>query len=669
MDKKLRNIIIYITVAVMVVLGVAFLMTQNSSASYTTSQLVNLFRDHQVESYIINYGTGAIEITLKEGVKLKPAKDIATADSIIQDTTDDNITATDPDGKNAKSSAKNVVVRGTLADIDRFIDDIAPFNPDPYDKPNQNLVRGSDNTLLYEFLPILVTGILFVVVWIFIMKKMGGGLGGKEMNFGKAKIKNTNDEKRKTTFDDVAGADEEKEELQEIVEFLKAPEKYNKLGARIPKGVLLVGPPGTGKTLLARAVAGEAGVPFFSISGSDFVEMFVGVGASRVRDLFEQAKKNSPCIIFIDEIDAVGRQRGAGLGGGHDEREQTLNQLLVEMDGFGANEGVILIAATNRPDVLDPALMRPGRFDRQVIVSYPDINGREAILKVHARKKPLAPDVKLKTIAKTTAGFTGADLENLLNEAALLAARKNKKAITMEEIEEATIKVVVGAEKKTRVMSDKEKKLTAYHEAGHAICFHELATQDPVHEISIIPRGMAGGYTMPLPSEDKSYNSRTEMLEDIVVCLGGRVAEAIILDDISTGASNDIEKATKTARDMVTKYGMTKELGCICYGKDNSAVFLGRDMGHTQDYSERTAAKIDELILEIVNNAYDRAETILKDNIDKLHEVAAYLIKHEKMGGEDFEAVMNGTYVEPVEAEDAESEEDNANTAENKDNE
>ena len=669
MDKKLRNIIIYITVAVMVVLGVAFLMTQNSSVSYTTSQLVNLFKEDKVQSYTVNYGTGAIEITLKEGVKLKPAKDIATSDSIVQNTTDDNITATDPDGKNAKSTAKNVVVRGTLADIERFIDDISVYTASADEAVSYDYIKGSDNTLLYEFLPILVTGILFVVVWIFIMKKMGGGLGGKEMNFGKAKIKNTNDEKRKTTFEDVAGADEEKEELEEIVEFLKAPDKYNKLGARIPKGVLLVGPPGTGKTLLARAVAGEAGVPFFSISGSDFVEMFVGVGASRVRDLFEQAKKNSPCIIFIDEIDAVGRQRGAGLGGGHDEREQTLNQLLVEMDGFGANEGVILIAATNRPDVLDPALMRPGRFDRQVIVSYPDINGREAILKVHARKKPLAPDVKLKTIAKTTAGFTGADLENLLNEAALLAARKNKKAITMEEIEEATIKVVVGAEKKTRVMSDKEKKLTAYHEAGHAICFHELATQDPVHEISIIPRGMAGGYTMPLPSEDKSYNSRTEMLEDIVVCLGGRVAEAIILDDISTGASNDIEKATKTARDMVTKYGMTKELGCICYGKDNSAVFLGRDMGHTQDYSERTAAKIDELILEIVNNAYDRAETILKDNIDKLHEVAAYLIKHEKMGGEDFEAVMNGTYVEPVEAEDAESEEDNANTAENKDNE
>ena len=365
------------------------------------------------------------------------------------------------------------------------------------------------------------------------MKKMGGGgLGGKEMSFGKAKIKNTNDEKRKTTFDDVAGADEEKEELAEVVEFLKAPEKYNKLGARIPKGVLLVGPPGTGKTLLARAVAGEAGVPFFSISGSDFVEMFVGVGASRVRDLFDQAKKNSPCIIFIDEIDAVGRQRGAGLGGGNDEREQTLNQLLVEMDGFGANEGVILIAATNRPDVLDPALMRPGRFDRQVVVSYPDVNGREAILRVHARKKPLAPDVNLKTIAKTTAGFTGADLENLLNEAALLAARKDKKAITMDEIKEATVKVVVGAEKKSKVMSEKEKKLTAYHEAGHAILFDKLETQVRVHEISIIPTGMAGGYTMPLPSEDKSYNSRRGMYEDIVVSLGGRVDEELIMDDI-----------------------------------------------------------------------------------------------------------------------------------------
>lgn len=666
MDKKLRNIIIYITVAVLIVLGIAFLFSSNSTESYTTSQLVNLFAEDKVESYKINYGTGAIEITLKDGVKLKSARDItATTDSIIADesaSTEETTTA--PSGlvspNSSAKKAKNVEVKGTLADINRFIDDISVYTASADEAPTYNYIRSSDNSLLYELLPIFISAVVLVGIWIFIMKKMGGSLGGKEMNFGKAKIKNTNDEKRKTTFDDVAGADEEKEELEEIVEFLKAPDKYNKLGARIPKGVLLVGPPGTGKTLLARAVAGEAGVPFFSISGSDFVEMFVGVGASRVRDLFEQAKKNSPCIIFIDEIDAVGRQRGAGLGGGHDEREQTLNQLLVEMDGFGANEGVILIAATNRPDVLDPALMRPGRFDRQVIVSYPDINGREAILKVHARKKPLAPDVKLKTIAKTTAGFTGADLENLLNEAALLAARKNKKAITMAEIEEATIKVVVGAEKKTRVMSDKEKKLTAYHEAGHAICFHELDTQDPVHEISIIPRGMAGGYTMPLPSEDKSYNSRKQMLEDIVVCLGGRVAEAIILDDISTGASNDIEKATKTARDMVTKYGMTKELGCICYGKDNSAVFLGRDMGHTQDYSEKTAAKIDELILEIVNNAYDRAETILKDNIDKLHDVAAYLIKHEKMGSEDFEAVMNGTYVEPVEVEEAESDTDNA---------
>ncbi len=668
MDKKLRNIIIYIAVAVMLVLGIAFLWSSMSSQSYTTSQLVSLFEEDKVDSYTINYGTGAVEITLKEGVKVKTANNSATSDSIIETTT--TPTATAPtDANNNKKKDNRVVVKGTLADIERFIDDVSVYTASADEPVSYNYIRSSDNTLLYEFIPILVMVIIFIALWVFIMKKMGGSLGGKEMNFGKAKIKNTNDEKRKTTFDDVAGADEEKEELEEIVEFLKAPEKFDKLGARIPKGVLLVGPPGTGKTLLARAVAGEAGVPFFSISGSDFVEMFVGVGASRVRDLFEQAKKNSPCIIFIDEIDAVGRQRGAGLGGGHDEREQTLNQLLVEMDGFGANEGVILISATNRPDVLDPALMRPGRFDRQVVVGYPDINGREAILKVHARKKPLAPDVKLKTIAKTTAGFTGADLENLLNEAALLAARKNKKAITMEEIEEATIKVVVGAEKKTRVMSDKEKKLTAYHEAGHAICFHELSTQDPVHEISIIPRGMAGGYTMPLPSEDKSYNSRTEMLEDIVVCLGGRVAEAIILDDISTGASNDIEKATKTARAMVTKYGMTKELGCICYGTDNGAVFLGRDMGHTQDYSEKTAAKIDELILEIVNNAYDRAEAILKDKIDKLHEVAAYLIKHEKMGSVDFEAVMNGTYVEPVEVEESDSEQEETDTAENSENE
>ena len=645
--KKIRSILLCLGIPILIILATAFLFKSQQTEPPQTSELEQYFIDDKVDSYTINYGTGAIEITLKEGETAYASDDKATSD------TKQSLITSDKSKDNNKKK-KQVVVSGQLADIQRFLDDIEPYQASADEAIDYNLVRASDNSLFFELVPTILLTIIFIGVWIFIMKKMGGGLGGKEMNFGKAKIKNTNDEKRKTTFDDVAGADEEKEELAEVVEFLKAPDKYNKLGARIPKGVLLVGPLGTGKTLLARAVAGEAGVPFFSISGSDFVEMFVGVGASRVRDLFDQAKKNSPCIIFIDEIDAVGRQRGAGLGGGNDEREQTLNQLLVEMDGFGANEGVILIAATNRPDVLDPALMRPGRFDRQVIVSYPDVNGREAILKVHARKKPLAPDVKLKTIAKTTAGFTGADLENLLNEAALLAARKNKKAITMREIEEATVKVVVGAEKKTKVMSDKEKKLTAYHEAGHAILFDKLETQDPVHEISIIPRGMAGGYTMPLPSEDKSYNSRNEMIEDIVVCLGGRVAEALILDDISTGASNDIEKATKTARAMVTKYGMTKELGCICYGADNGAVFLGRDMGRTQDYSEATAAKIDALVLEIVNGAYERAEKLLGENIDKLHEIAAYLIKHEKMGSEDFEAVMNGTYVEPEEAEEVE---------------
>ena len=674
--KKVRNLLLYLGIPILIILAVAMLYGSRQTETPKTSALVQYFEKDMVDSYTINYGSGAIELTLKEGETAFVSKNKENSTSPTKTAETTTPAATNP--SDAGKKAKQVVVKGQLADIQRFLNTVDPYIYDYHYQASGDevirtvripgdLVRASDNSLLMELIPTILLTVLFIGAWIFIMRKMSaGGLGGKEMNFGKAKIKNTNDEKRKTTFDDVAGADEEKEELAEVVEFLKAPDKYNKLGARIPKGVLLVGPPGTGKTLLARAVAGEAGVPFFSISGSDFVEMFVGVGASRVRDLFDQAKKNSPCIIFIDEIDAVGRQRGAGLGGGNDEREQTLNQLLVEMDGFGANEGVILIAATNRPDVLDPALMRPGRFDRQVIVSYPDVNGREAILKVHARKKPLAPDVKLKTIAKTTAGFTGADLENLLNEAALLAARKNKKAITMQEIEEATVKVVVGAEKKSKVMSDKEKKLTAYHEAGHAILFDKLETQDPVHEISIIPRGMAGGYTMPLPSEDKSYNSRNEMIEDIVVCLGGRVAEALILDDISTGASNDIEKATKTARSMVTKYGMTKELGCICYGTDNSAVFLGRDMGRTQDYSEATAAKIDELVLQIVNDAYDRAEKILSENIDKLHEIAAYLIKHEKMGSEDFEAVMNGTYVEPIEVEESdESEEtvsDNANS-------
>ena len=653
--KKARSLLLYLGIPILLIIIAAVFLSTRQSEPPKTSTLVKYFQEGKVESYAINYGSGAIEITLKKGEQAYPA------DNQSENSLKNPLTApTQGQNTSAANAAGKVIVKGQLADIERFIDDIKPYQAKATgdEAITYNYIRASDNSLLIDLIPTFILIVIFIGAWVFFMKRIGGGgLGGREMNFGKAKIKNTNDEKRKTTFDDVAGADEEKEELEEVVEFLKSPEKFNKLGARIPKGVLLVGPPGTGKTLLARAVAGEAGVPFFSISGSDFVEMFVGVGASRVRDLFDQAKKNSPCIIFIDEIDAVGRQRGAGLGGGNDEREQTLNQLLVEMDGFGVNEGVILIAATNRPDVLDPALLRPGRFDRQVVVSYPDVNGREAILKVHARKKPLAPDVKLKTIAKTTAGFTGADLENLLNEAALLAARADKKAITMKEIEEATIKVVVGAEKKSKVMSDKEKKLTAYHEAGHAILFDVLETQDPVHEISIIPRGMAGGYTMPLPTEDKSYNSRNEMLEDIVVSLGGRVAEALILDDISTGASNDIEKATKTARDMVTKYGMTKELGCVNYGNENGSVFLGRDYGRTQDYSEATAAKIDELVLNIVNEAYARAEKLLSENIDKLHEIAAYLIKHEKMGSADFEAVMNGTYVEPVEVEEEEAEE------------
>ena len=647
--KKVRNLLLYLGIPILIIIITAAVLSTNKSTSPKTSELEQYFVQDMVDSFNIDYGSGQIEITLKEG--MSPIK---STDSDSQSATTATQPATEQQKTQSNSKKSKIVVKGQRADIQRFLDDIKPYyNPASTDEIPHNLTRATDNSILMEMIPTLIIMIILIVAWVLIMKKMGGGgLGGKEMSFGKAKIKNTNDEKRKTTFDDVAGADEEKEELAEVVEFLKAPEKYNKLGARIPKGVLLVGPPGTGKTLLARAVAGEAGVPFFSISGSDFVEMFVGVGASRVRDLFDQAKKNSPCIIFIDEIDAVGRQRGAGLGGGNDEREQTLNQLLVEMDGFGANEGVILIAATNRPDVLDPALMRPGRFDRQVVVSYPDVNGREAILRVHARKKPLAPDVNLKTIAKTTAGFTGADLENLLNEAALLAARKDKKAITMDEIKEATVKVVVGAEKKSKVMSEKEKKLTAYHEAGHAILFDKLETQDPVHEISIIPTGMAGGYTMPLPSEDKSYNSRRGMYEDIVVSLGGRVAEELIMDDISTGASNDIEKATKTARAMVTKYGMTKELGCVCYGTDNNSVFLGRDMGsRTQDYSEATAAKIDQLVLDMINKAYGDATKILSDNMDKLHDIAKYLIKHEKMGSEDFTAVMNGTYKEPEEVE------------------
>ena len=485
--------------------------------------------------------------------------------------------------------------------------------------------------------------IIFLIFWFFMMGGTAGNgnPGSKTMTFGKSKARMmTPADKNKITFDDVAGVDEEKEELEEIVQFLKNPKKFTDMGARIPKGVLLVGQPGTGKTLLAKAVAGEAGVPFFIISGSDFVEMFVGVGASRVRDLFDQAKKNAPCIIFIDEIDAVGRQRGAGLGGGHDEREQTLNQLLVEMDGFAANEGVIVLAATNRPDVLDKALLRAGRFDRQIVVGLPDVKAREQILEVHSRKKRLADDVDLKVIAKNTSGFAGADLENILNEAALLAARRNLNEIGMREIEDAMIKVTMGPEKKTKVRSEKENKLVAYHEAGHAVVSHYLETQDPVHEISIVPRGMAGGYTMYRPTEDKSFMSKTEMEENIVSLLGGRVAEALILNDISTGASNDIERATKIARSMVTKYGMSEKIGALMLGSSQDEVFLGRDLGHTKEYSEETAAIIDEETKRIVDTGYSRAKQILSENIDKLHKVAGILLEKEKINADEFEAIF-----------------------------
>ena len=482
---------------------------------------------------------------------------------------------------------------------------------------------------------------IFLVFW-FIMMSGNNQNGTKSMTFGKSKARMINaGEKNRVTFDDVAGVDEEKEELQEIVEFLKNPKKFTDMGARIPKGVLLVGQPGTGKTLLAKAVAGEAGVPFYIISGSDFVEMFVGVGASRVRDLFEQAKKNAPCIIFIDEIDAVGRQRGAGLGGGHDEREQTLNQLLVEMDGFSDNEGVIILAATNRPDVLDKALLRAGRFDRQIVVGSPDVKAREQILEVHARKKKLADDVDLKVIAKNTSGFAGADLENVLNEAALLAARRNYKEIGMKEIEDAMVKVTMGPEKKTRVRSEKENRLVAYHEAGHAVVSHYLTTQDPVHQISIVPRGMAGGYTMYRPTEDKSFMSKTEMEENIVSLLGGRVAEALILNDVSTGASNDIERATKIARSMVTQYGMSDRIGTITLGQGQEEVFLGRDLAHAKEYSEETAAVIDEETKRIVDTGYNRAKQILSDNIDKLHKVAGVLLEKEKIEADEFEAIFS----------------------------
>ncbi len=617
--KTLRNILLpFIGVIFVVMIVWMFFGNNKAKDDKMYSEYLSYFRQNQVETFTLDLNSSKLIFILRESAWDKVEGAAENKGEMTYTVPNINIFLDD--------------VRGI---VDEFNTDDTPDNDITYNyKPVKEV------SWIVSLLPTLLIAVMIVGMIIMMRRSMNSLDGGKMMGFGKARVKMTSDEKRKTTFADVAGADEEKEELREIVTFLKAPSKFAELGARVPKGVLLVGPPGTGKTLLARAVAGEADVPFYSISGSDFVEMYVGVGASRVRDLFDQAKKNSPCIIFIDEIDAVGRQRGAGLGGGHDEREQTLNQLLVEMDGFGANEGVIMIAATNRPDILDPALMRPGRFDRQVVVGYPDLKGREAILKVHARGKPLAPDVELSTIAKTTAGFTGADLENLLNEAALLAARRDLHSITMTEIEEATIKVVVGTEKKSHRMTDKEKRLTAYHEAGHAIVAYHCPTQDPVHQISIIPRGMAGGFTMQLPQEDRSYKLRGEMREEICVLLGGRVAEALVLEDISTGASNDIERATEMARSMVTKYGMSEKLGPVMFGSSNNEVFLGRDFGHTRDYSEEIAAKIDSEINALIENGYTETRRILSENMDKLHEVAGYLMENEKLEGADFIRLM-----------------------------
>ena len=612
--NKVFAILPYILIPLMMVIGIAIASQQsgNRSAEAKYYQIIQYFDKDQVSEFTLNLTSGTLKYKLK-GDDTKWQYKVPNVSVFVDDV---NETVREHN-KNAKSD-----------------DDMIKYE----------LISGSSTSWFVNLLPTIIMGVLLVILLVIMMRRMNtmGGDMNKTLNFGKINAKKQQDQKSKTTFEQVAGADEEKEELSEMVDFLKCPEKFSTLGARIPKGVLLVGPPGTGKTLLARAVAGEANVPFFSISGSDFVEMYVGVGASRVRDLFDQAKKDAPSVIFIDEIDAVGRHRGAGMGGGHDEREQTLNQLLVEMDGFEKNQGVIVIAATNRPDILDPALLRPGRFDRQVRVGYPDTKGREAILKVHSKNKPLAPDVDLRVIANSTVGFVGADLENLLNEAALLAARRNKKAITMAEIEEATVKVIVGTEKKSHKMSDKEKKLTAYHEAGHAISTYYLETQDPVRQVSIIPRGAAGGYTMSVPTEDKSYKTKNGMLDDIVVLLGGRVAEKLVLGDISTGASNDIERATKLAKSMVTEYGMSDRIGPVSYSSGSGEVFLGRDYGHAKDYSEAFAQEIDEEISAIIHNGYDRTEKILTDHMDKLHELAQYLIKYEKIDGEKFAKLMNG---------------------------
>lgn len=612
MKSNLKVIIFYVVLIGVILIASAALWKSMPSEEITYSDVIRLFKSEQVVEFVID-DSNNLEMKLKSA-----------------------------------SGTNNGYAAYRLRDINLFYNDLGELVLQQFEDgiiQTYDYPPPMDIPWWFSLLPYAIVIILFIVFWMYFMNQAtGGGKGGKMNSFGRAKAKLGSNEKKKVYFKDVAGADEEKEELQEVVEFLKSPARFMKLGARIPRGVLLVGPPGTGKTLLAKAVAGEAGVPFYSISGSDFVEMYVGVGASRVRDLFDTAKKNPASIIFIDEIDAVGRHRGAGLGGGHDEREQTLNQLLVEMDGFGSNEGVIVIAATNRPDILDPALLRPGRFDRQVTVNYPDIKGRVEILKVHSEGKPFEADVDLEVIAKTTVGFTGADLSNLLNEAALLAARKGKALIGMNDLEEAMIKVIVGPQKKSKVISEKEKKLTAYHEAGHAIVTKLKQENDPVHQISIIPSGRAGGYTLSLPKEDRSYMSKMDMESEIVTLLGGRVAEQLILGDISTGASNDIQRATAIARSMVTKYGMSDKLGPIVYGSEHGGdeVFLGRDFNNTRNYSEETASDIDNEIKRIVGNAYNEAEGILNKYMEKLHFIAAFLIKNEIMDEVQFNAVMDG---------------------------
>ena len=617
-SNKLKGVIIYLVIIFLLIFGLVSVLNIASNSSRTTvtySGVISEFDDLNVAQYQLDLGSGALSYKLKGEAASAPAHQYTVPNvSIFINDINSGYTS---DGK-----AANYRLRYNEANPDSpLVEDYIPI---------------SDNTFLTSVLPYLLLVGVMIIFTVIVMRQSTGG--GKMSSFSKANVRQNTG--KKVTFDDVAGADEEKQELEEIVDFLKNPGKYREIGARVPKGVLLVGPPGTGKTLLAKAVAGEVGAPFFSISGSDFVEMFVGVGASRVRDLFEQAKKKTPSIIFIDEIDAVGRQRGAGLGGGHDEREQTLNQLLVEMDGFTENDSIIVMAATNRRDILDPALLRPGRFDRQIVVNYPDIKGREEILKVHTRNKNIGPDVDLKTIAATTAGFTGADLENLVNEAALLAARANRRAITKADIEEATIKVVAGPEKKSKVVTPEEKKLTAYHESGHAITTYFCKSQDKVHQVSIIPRGMAGGFTMHVPEKDRSFVSKTYMEEEIIVLLGGRVAEKLILDDISTGASNDIERATSVARNMVTRYGFSEKLGPILYGHENQEVFLGRDYSQGRNYSENVAAEIDGEIRELIETGYEKAKEILTEHGDLLERCAQYLMKHEKIDGPDFYKLM-----------------------------